>query len=103
MSGEEKELSEEELRKRDEDISKALDELILAGEKFMETDEYKNSRLSDAYKSRIVKVFPIFLDTVMKGDIEEFFKSVQYMDAGDAYVLGMLTGRLFFNMAKKRI
>lgn len=103
MSGDIKELTEEEFRKRDEDTTKTLDELILAGEKFMETDEYKNSRLSNEYKSRIVKVFPIFLDTVMKGDMEAFWKTVQYMDAGDAYVLGILTGRLFFNIVKQRI
>jgi len=97
------ELSEEDLKKRDEEISKTLDKLIQIGEKFMETDEYKNSSLSDDYKSRIVKVFPIFLDALMKGDMEELFERVQYMDAGDAFVLGMLTGRLFFNMTKKRI
>lgn len=103
MPGDVEELSEEWYKKRDEDISKVLDKLIQLGEKFMETEEYKNSPLSDDYKSRIVKVFPIFLDTAMKGDMKEFLRCVQYMDAGDAFVLGMLTGRLFFNMARKRI
>lgn len=103
MPGDVEELSEEWYKKRDEDIGKVLDKLIQLGEKFMETEEYKNSPLSDDYKSRIVKVFPMFLDTAMKGDMKEFLRGVQYMDAGDAFVLGMLTGRLFFNMARKRI
>lgn len=96
-------LSDEEIDERDKKMSETIDKLIQIGEKFMDTDDYKNSPLSDEYKSRIVKVFPIFANTAMKGDMKEFLKRVQYMDAGDAFVMGMLTGRLFFNMAKDRM
>lgn len=103
MSEDIKELSEKEFKERDKKIEETIDKLIQIGEKFMETDEYKNSLLSDEYKSRVVKVFPIFLETAIKGDMDESLKKVQYMNAGDAYVLGMLTGRLFLNMGKNRI
>lgn len=96
-------LSEEELKKREEEIRYVIDKLIRIGEKFLETEEYKNSPLGEDYKQKIVKVFPMFIDAVMKGNMNELLKKVQYMNAGDAYVLGMLTGRLFFNMTKERI
>lgn len=96
-------LSDEEIEERDKKMSETIDKLIQIGEKFMDTDDYKNSPLSDEYKSRIVRVFPIFVDTAMKGDMKEFLREVQHMDAGDAFVLGMLTGRLFFSMAKDRM
>lgn len=96
-------LSDEKIEERDKKMSETIDKLIQIGGKFMDTDDYKNSPLSDEYKCIIVTVFPIFVDTAMKGDMKEFLKRVQYMDAGDAFVMGMLTGRLFFNTTKDHI
>lgn len=56
MSGDTEGLLEEEFKKIYNE-SKILDKLILIGEKFIETEEYKNSPLSDQHKSIIVKVF----------------------------------------------
>lgn len=96
-------LSDEEIEERDKKMSETIDKLIQIGEKFMDTDDYKNSPLSDEYKRRIVKVFPMFIDVATKGDMKEFLMKAQHMDAGDAFVVGMLTGRLFFNTAKDHI
>ncbi len=103
MSENVEKLTEEELKKREEEIRYVIDKLIRTGEKFLETEEYKNSPLGEDYKQKIVKVFPMFIDAVMKGNMNKLLEKVEYMSAGDAYVLGMLTGRLFFNMTKERI
>ena len=61
----------------------------------MSKDEEKtNIKLSEDFKERAIKLLPLAKDFVANKDPEDVLEYTKSMDSMDAYVLGLIIGRI---------
>lgn len=66
----------------------------------MSTDYKKtidNIKLSEDFKERAIRLLPLAKDFVINKDPEDVLEYTKSMDPRDAYVLGLIIGRILIN------
>lgn len=66
----------------------------------MPTDYQKiidNIKLSENFKERVIRLLPIAKDFVANKDPEDVLEYTKSMEPRDAYVLGLIIGRILVN------
>lgn len=56
-----------------------------------------NIKLSNDFKERAIRILPIAKDFVANKDPEDVLEYTKSMDPSDAYVLGLIIGRILMN------
>lgn len=54
-------------------------------------------KLSENYKERAIRLLPLAKDFVVNKDPEDVLEYTKSMDPRDAYVLGLIIGRILIN------
>lgn len=66
----------------------------------MSTDYQKaidDIKLSENYKEMVIRLLPLAKDFVVNKDPEDVLEHTKSMDPRDAYVLGLIIGRVLIN------
>ena len=56
-----------------------------------------NIKLSEDFKDRAIRILPIAKDFVANKDPEDVLEYTKSMDPRDAYILGLIIGRILIN------